>query len=473
MIRRAMDGGYEKTDRILLDIEARITHEYAVAEHEIKEKLDEYLRRFQIKDELKRKALANGVITRAEYDYWRTGQIIVGERWSAMRDAIATDFARVSQNARSIAYREMPRVYALNYNYASYEADILTKGKMTADFTLYSRDAVAHLFQGGEFYHSPGRKISEAIAMGKQIAWDKKQVQSVMMQGILQGESIPNLSTRLATTVGESDRKAAIRNTRTMVTGVQNAGRTDSIQRSNSIAEKYGMRVLKQWCATLDGRTRDWHANLDGEAIPENEMFINEYGEIEYPGDPGAEPANVYNCRCCLLPCIEGAGFNNSLHPSVTGRELSDDLGKVSYEDWKEGHYTQHSEPITRQDEIADTMRRTYGAEYRSYRNLPDILQKGASDGNVGSVPMDLQYFAEQNLTRQSDDALRRGIESLEEHIREHEEKIANPAAYYRDWNEVSDSVKAGRIRHWEKEISNFRDSIQNRIDELRKRGVE
>ncbi len=369
---RRMDGGHMATEEILKEIEARIGKEYQTAVKEVQAKLDDYLRRFQIKDQLKRKALANGVITQAEYNQWRTGQIMGSDRWTALRDTLAVDMANAAQKAREIAYNEMPSILALNANYGMYQADVLSGNILATDFTLYSRDAVAHLFSGGEFYHAPGKKISNAIAMGKQIAWDKKQIQSVMLQGILQGESIPHLATRLATTVGDSDRAAAIRNARTMTTGVQNAGRVMSIHRANDIAEEYGMKVLKQWFATMDGRTRHWHADLDGEAIPENKSFVNDYGEIDYPGDPAAEPANVYNCRCTLLPCIEGLGFKNSLHPSVTGRQMGNDINGISYEDWKAGHYTQHSDSIYKQDEIADAMKRKYDAEYRGYGRLPD-----------------------------------------------------------------------------------------------------
>lgn len=389
MAGRKMDGGYRATEDVLRGIEARISKEYAIAEAEVQAKLDDYLRRFQKKDALKRKALANGLITQKDYDQWKMGQIIVGQRWSALRDSLAVDFANAAQNARQIAFGEMPRVYAINFNYSMYEADVLSGGKIAADFTLYSREAVAHLFQGGTFYHGPGRKLAAKIAMGKQVEWDKKQIQSVMMQGIIQGESIPNLATRLAETVGESDRKVAIRNARTMATGVQNAGRTDSIAHANSTAEKYGMRVLKQWCATLDGRARDWHVELDGEAIPEKDVFVNEYGEIEYPGDPGAEPANIYNCRCCLLPCIEGVGFNNSLHPKDTGRQMGKDIEGVSYEEWKQGHYPHHSDPITKQDDIAATMKAMYNNEYRAYSKLPDAgLGTGAGNDGQGFAPV-------------------------------------------------------------------------------------
>lgn len=362
-----MDYAHQETEKLLADIERRITEEYRKAEEEIQAKLDDYMRRFKIKDELKRKAVANGLITQEEYNQWRYQQLMVGQKWADMKDAIAADLANASQIARSIAFGEMPMVYAINYNYTMYMSDVLSGGRIAQTFNLYSKDAVAVLFKDGQFWHAPGKITLEKIAMGKQKAWDKKQIQSVMMQGIMQGESIPHLASRLAETVGESDRKAAIRNTRTMVTGVQNSGRSDAIHRANQYAGNYGITVKKQWMATLDGRTRHWHANLDGEIVPEDEPFVNEYGEIDYPGDPGADPANVYNCRCSLLSCLEGLGFNNSLHPSVTGREMGKDLNGISYEEWKAGHYTQHSDKITKQDEIEKVMKAHYRNEYRKY----------------------------------------------------------------------------------------------------------
>jgi hypothetical protein len=364
-----MDWAHNDTERRIKEIEKLITEEYAKAEKEIQEKLDDYLRRFQAKDALKRKAVAKGLITQEEYNQWRLGQLIVGQRWAEMRDSIADDLAHASQMARSIAYGFMPGIYSENFTYMMYMADAMSDWKLGQSFTLYSRDAIAVLFKDGQFWHSPGVRTSRLIAMGKQKAWDRQQIQSVMMQSILQGESIPKMASRLAKTVGESDRKAAIRNARTMATGVQNAGRQDSIRRANEIGEEFGIKVLKQWMATLDGRTRHWHAELDGETVPENEPFVNDYGEIDYPGDPGADPANVYNCRCTLLSCLEGLGFNNSLHPSITGRQMGKDLNGISYEDWKAGHYKQHSDSITKQDEIAEVMRAHYGAEYRKYAN--------------------------------------------------------------------------------------------------------
>ena len=388
---RETDAGHIETEKILKQIEKQITAEYARAESEVRQTLADYLARFHAKDKLKRKALAKGLITQAEYDQWRIGQILVGQRWQMLADTIATEMVNSSQIAKQIAYKQMPLVYATNFNYGTYVADVLSGGRIADSFNLINRDAVAVLFEDGKFWHAPGKAVSDKIAQQKLMDWEKKQIQSVMMQGILQGESISKLATRLHNAVGDSvleedirnrdkmtadqvaqtlserNRAASIRNARTMATGVQNAGRVDSFRRSDDIAEKYGMKVRKQWFATLDGRTRHWHAELDGEVVDNDEPFVNDYGEIDYPGDPGADPANVYNCRCTCLPCIEGAGLHNSAHPKDTGRVMSKDLGGISYEDWKAGHYKQHSDKITKQDEIAEIMKYAYSAEYRKY----------------------------------------------------------------------------------------------------------
>lgn len=388
------DIGHKETEDKLKEIEKKIKEEYRRAEIETRAKLNDYFRRFQIKDKLKRKAVLQGQITPQEYQQWRINQLLVGKRWQEMVNQLARDYANHSQISRSIAFHSLPDIYAANFNYGTYlfelDADIARIG---TGFTLYNKDAVAHLFKDGTFWHAPGQAVSEKIATGKLIQWEKGQIQSVMMQGILQGESIPELATRLQNAVGDSilesdiknrdkmtakevsetlakwNRAAAIRNARTMVTGVQNAARIDSYKRGDDIAKKYGLRVMKQWLATLDGRTRHWHADLDGETIPNDEPFVNDYGEIDYPGDPGAEPANVYNCRCTLIPAIQGMDFNNSVRPEDSGRLMGRGVDNISYDDWKEGKYETFSDPIDKQEKIAERMRNIYNAQYRRYAN--------------------------------------------------------------------------------------------------------
>ena len=349
-----MDAGHRETDKKLEEIEKRISAEYRKAEKDIQKTLDDYLRRFETKDKLKQKALAEGKITEEEYKQWRIGQMMIGQRWNATRDRIVNDLNNASQEARNIAFNQIGDIYAANFNYGTYQVE--KAARIDTDFTLYDKDAVRELMKNEDtFIPAPGRKVRREINEGKQKAWDKRQVQSVMMQGILQGKSIPKLASDLAETVGEADRKAAIRNARTMVTGVQNAGRVASYERANEM----GIETQKQWLAALDDRTRHWHAELDGEKVDNDEPFVNEYGEIMYPGDPTADPANIFNCRCTLIASIKG--FERDV--SDIGQR-NDKLGDMSYEDWKAGHYEQKSDSITKQENIANAMEQSYTNEY-------------------------------------------------------------------------------------------------------------
>lgn len=60
-------------------------------------------------------------------------------------------------------------------------------------------------------------------------------------------------------------------------------------------AKKKGCDVVKQWDASLDGRTRDSHARADGEIRELDEKFSN---GLMFPGDPSGSAAEVINCRC-------------------------------------------------------------------------------------------------------------------------------------------------------------------------------
>ena len=350
----------------------------------MQEKLNDYLARFRKKNALKLKALAKGAITQAEYDKWLKGQVLIGERWQEMVDTIAEDLTNTMQIARSIAFEYMPEVYAINHNYGTYQVE--HGGLVDTSYLLYDRQTVEKIVldEKGNFIPKPGKRVSRHIAEGKTLAWEKRNIQSTMLQAILQGESISKIATRImsegdsiiaedikgyekmtaeqvARTLAERNRGVAIRNARTLATGVQNAGRIDSYDRALSM----GIKVKKSWLATLDRRTRHWHRELDGVTIDNDKPFENEFGKIMYPGDPEADGANIYNCRCTLVASIEGfeRDFSDLLKRNVKH------LGDMSYEEWK-AEKESVSDPITKQEQIAEHMKRVYGAEYKKYRSL-------------------------------------------------------------------------------------------------------
>ena len=171
----------------------------------------------------------------------------------------------------------------------------------------------------------------------------------------MQGESIPQISKRLAETVGDSNYKAAVRNARTMTTSAENGGRQDAYKR----AESMGIKMRRTWVATLDGRTRHAHRLLDGQTVDIDQPFVVDGEEIMFPGDPKAKPYLVYNCRCTTISQIEG------FERDVTDLSLrhTKHLGDMTYEEWKNAKAK--SNPILLPEEKAEKIKQSYIEDYK------------------------------------------------------------------------------------------------------------
>jgi SPP1 gp7 family putative phage head morphogenesis protein len=137
----------------------------------------------------------------------------------------------------------------------------------------------------------------------KDVRWNTQKVNSAVLQGILQGESIPNLAKRLRS-VTDMNKASSIRNARTAVTGAECKGRQDSYEN----ATQDGIELKREWISAIDGRTRHAHRLLDGQLADVDKPFKSELGPIMFPGDTSADPANVYNCRCTIAAKV--IGFN-------------------------------------------------------------------------------------------------------------------------------------------------------------------
>lgn len=320
-----MDYAHKQTDKMLARTERRISREYKQAEKEVAQKLNAYLASFRAKDKLWEQWVKGGKKTQEEWNNWRTGQMAMGQRWEDMRQSLAEDMHHTNEIAGSIVNGHIPDVYALNHNYGTYEIE--SGLGIDTSYTLYDRQTVERLMRDNpQMLPPPGKRVSARIRDGLDVKWNEKVIQSAMMQSILQGESIGQIATRLATAVCDSDRVAALRNARTMTTGAQNAGRIDSYER----AQDMGIKMKQQWVATLDGRTRHEHRMLDGETVEVGEPWEINGDEIRFPGDPAAPGYLVYNCRCTVIAALEG--FERDL--SDLSIRYADKLNGMSYEEW-------------------------------------------------------------------------------------------------------------------------------------------
>jgi len=363
---KLMDRGQKDTERIENLIEKRINHEYAVAMKEIEDELSTYFAKFEKKDETWRRWVANGERTKEEYQQWRIGQMAVGRRWAEQKEAIAKQLVETSKTSLDYVRKYSPEIWAENFNYATYQVEHMAG--INTPFTLWSKESVNRLVEQNPDIAPPvGKKLAAQIAEGKAVKWNKQQLQSVMIQGILQGDSISKLATRLATQVGDKDRKASIRNARTISTGVQNAGRVDAYKR----AEEKGVKLQQMWMATLDGRTRHTHRWLDGEIRPVGEQFSN---GLEYPADPHGDASEVYNCRCSLRGVVEG------LTPLARQYRDTSGLGGMSYDEWRNAKAK--STDIENQDKKAKQFKREFINQYANGGIIKESIPKPESEAH-------------------------------------------------------------------------------------------
>ena len=286
------DKAHILTDKKLEEMEKHLSAIYSTAQKDIQKKADEYFDKFKKADKEKRKLVKAGKLTEDEYKSWRQNKIMYGKRFTAMKEDVAKQLLNVNQTATAYINGELPEVYAMNYNALADTVD----GVGGYSFTLVDRDTVKHLATTDKSL-LPFRELDPT----KDIPWNMKKINSQVLQGIIQGESIPNISKRIMN-VQEMNKDAAIRSARTIVTGAENKGRMDSYKR----AEADGIILEKEWIATSDARTRDWHNELDGQTIPIDKPFENAIGKIMFPGDPSADGANVYNCRCSMASVVKG-----------------------------------------------------------------------------------------------------------------------------------------------------------------------
>lgn len=380
------DIGHRDTDKLLREMEKKISGVYSQASKEVEEKLNDYTRRFKIKDEKWRAMVASGQKTAEEYRKWRTGQLIMTKRWEEMRDTLAADLHNANVLSRSIIAGYMPEVYALNHNYATF---LVEKGAgVDTSYSLYSRETVERLVQDDpQLLKMPGQRMKQTfadfdayknganvddlpeetrrafdklIAEGKDVRWQEGQIQSVMLQGILQGESIPNITKRIGREMGDINHKATIRYARTATTAAQNAGRLDAYKRGKDM----GINMKQTWIATLDSRTRHDHRVLDGQTVEVDEPFEVDGYKIRYPGDPSAPGFLIWNCRCTTITQIKG--FERDV--SDLGLRRDSNLEEETYEEWVSSKRI-ISHPITKQEDIGEGMKwKTINEFYRRRR---------------------------------------------------------------------------------------------------------
>lgn len=286
-------------------------------------------------------------------------------------------------------------------------------------------------------------KISTSLytRLGEDVNRLKKSIRAELSRGISNGSTWVETAEHIARGMNSPFRKAmnlAMRIARTEGHRIQNRAQMDTLNK----AKEKGADVVKQWISTLDDRTRETHKILDGQIREVEDYFEINGHKALHPGGFGVASEDIH-CRCCMGQRAKWALDQDELD-TLKERAAYFGLDKSKdFEDFKKKY-------IATVEKVPEV----------------DIIKKN------GDIPkMNLQYFAERDIRNQESSSLKRAIRKYEKRIKEHENKINSPEAYISGWNEMDPRRQEGLKKHWNKEIRNFNQSIQDRLDELKARG--
>lgn len=396
MPKNPTDPANITTEEILSATEEEISAIYAEAHAEMVEKLLNFLftiddindarqiyKFFRMKNKMKMEALKAGKISKKEYNAWKAKALMAEKSWLPVQKTLAEDLTRSRQIAASIINNKKCDVYALNYNYATYEIE---KGiGASTSFALYDHDTVERLIAKKPNL-LPNYKVNDA----KDLAWNTKHIRNAVTQGILQGESNQDIAKRMQKVCDMSE-NASIRIARTATTCAQNSGRIDGYKR----AQEMGIDVEQIWVSTLDGRTRHEHRTLMGQKREIGKPFEVDGYKIMFPGDPNAKAFLVYNCRCTLIADVGGSEYNLE-------ERIEENLKKkgMTWDEWVNEqplpkHYGESKKDYLKR--YKEHHKKMKFSDWLEEQAMPDILiTKAWSDKKMSNI---YNTIKEQNVT--------------------------------------------------------------------------
>ena len=218
-----------------------------------------------------------------------------------------------------------PSIYALNYNYINVEMAKDIDGFTPQEIT----DTEAEKYSG---------YTQQTVDKKKDTAWNKDNLKKSVIAGSLLLLGASAIMKRSANSTVEKNRNSASMHNSGMGTDAENKARLDAMYR----AEDMGNSITKIWMATLDNRTRDSHAALDGAEIALDEIFDN---GCSRPRDPNGTPEEICNCRCSLKYGVgQSKGKTRSSRlGTVTGSykkqssfkgTTSEEIANMTYKEW-------------------------------------------------------------------------------------------------------------------------------------------
>jgi HK97 family phage portal protein len=173
--------------------------------------------------------------------------------------------------------------------------------------TAFGKDMVDELIELGKFEQTQAVQSFIDTTTGEFIRQinktTKKQLREQIMEGILNGETLPSIAERVGQVFDDA------RQSRIDTIAVTETTRAAGFAAREALDQAGLARSV--WLAVRDGKTRDAHLYLDGRVSDSNGYFHVDGDRARQPGDFASASLNI-NCRCALraaLPDEKGNSF--------------------------------------------------------------------------------------------------------------------------------------------------------------------
>ena len=470
------DLAHTYTDKQIEKLQHEIEIVYKQAEIDIRHKMKDFEKKYRAKESIYKKEVKQGKITQEQFDNWKKGQVFQRQQWNAKRASVINTM----QNANTVAVKmingQTTNVFAVNANYTSYSIE--HGAGVNFGFGIYDSAAVVNLIKD-----NPQILPKWKIDKPKDYTWSQKKVNRAVTQGIIQGESIQQIADRLSNKLVSSNKDKMLTFARTAMTGAQNSGRLTSMK----AAKDLGIDLEKEWMATLDSHTRDSHADIDGERVPVDSKFSN---GLEYPGEPGGMPAEVYNCRCTMVSNIKKYPAEYKRYDNIDGKPIEN----MTYKEWYE------AKGLSKGKQVAIDYSK-YGNKktfeiFKKYKDVDDMIDNAtkeewkyinsfisSNDADASQLEKLMQEAKTEGIAKKTAEEkaakkAEQAYEKAKEDLAKIEQKIKdvgadktfeniwyNQTITYADWESKKDSIQ-DKIDYYNKQIEKFQKNIDAGIND-------
>ena len=326
------DVAHKKTDLKLEQMEKRLSAIYSDSQRKIQSKMLEFAKSIEpetselLKAIKKAKTEEEKSKAKKAYLQYFKKEVVKSKAFKDLSAEIALDLFDTNTEATDYINSQTPEIYALNYNWINEQL-----AKDIPDFVSQSITT-----EEADRY---GDLTKQTVSKSKDTRWNENNLKKSIVVGASLSMERDRIMERGAKITIQKNLNSAIMHCNGMGTDAETRARLDGMFR----AEDMGVDIGKVWMATLDNRTRDSHAQLDGNSVGLYDRFDN---GLDRPRDPDGEPAEICNCRCTLQYDVgqKKGKTRAARHGDVTGsykksssytNTYSEEVKHMTYARWK------------------------------------------------------------------------------------------------------------------------------------------